>query len=782
MTSRRTPARHANDRPARARRGALRAVMGVAACLAVLLGAASSAGGVPTRTPDRGTPDDPAAAPIAPSIRITSATPWVEPDGDFRVELRVDGPVPPDAELRAVVHQRLRASRSTSLREAVERAVAGERLPGRMQTPPSRPLSELGDPAVGVVLDLPVRSDRSGDPERILVPSPGIHPVSIAVTDAAGEELASTVVFLNRLPEELPTTRDGAPGTVSLTLVTTVDGPAALAPDGRTDLDDATRRALSDAAALVSSVPQAPLTLAIRPNLLDALARSEDATDQEVLRQLRAVVDAPDHPVAVARMPYVAIDTGGLMTTENGGAEVLRQVALGEETISETLGVDPVRTTWYDDDTITTPALEMLEAFGVRRLVTAAGRLRLTDRSLDPDLVTEAAVGVVRSPLTATAPDPDLTELLVGDEGVGQRVNQIMTSLMATWFTAAEDDEGFPGPSAVLSIPPSTDPAVVAALLAPLSATGPITAAADEVPTRPAVVDGEDVTAQLPTQGDAVLGPVVREVIATRDEIDGFRSMAPTATAEADDWDLLDAQTLDRAMSAGERDAFHDRIRADIAALVARIEMPKPRRVLITSERSTIPLRFRNDLPYPVEVELWIRSVRLEVDGPDRRRVTLHPGENRIDVDVTARAPGGTNLRLDASSPDGRIALPAVTIPVTSQTISGVGAALSVLSLLFLAGWWFVTVRRDRRRRREGPDEPPEDDGPGSPSAGGGAGPTETGTADGSDGAGGGTPDDEGIAVGSPGERDDEGSPAGADPPIVVRRRRGARARASSGR
>ncbi|UDY34359.1 DUF6049 family protein [Dermatobacter hominis] len=713
----------------------------------------------------------PAQDPATTSIRVTSATPWVQADGDFRVELRVEGPLPPDAVVRTAVHQRLRASGSSSLRDAVDRAIAGEELPGMMQSPQSRPLAELGDPTVGVVLDVPIRSSRSGTSDRLLLPNPGVHPVSISVTDAAGEELASTTVFLNRLPDEMPTTPDGAPATMSLSLFTLVDGPAALSPTGESELDAATRSSLAGAATLVSTFPQAPLTLAVRPNLLDALSRSEDPADRDALRRLRDAVADPGHAVTVARMPYVAVDTGGLVGADDGGAEVLRQVALGNTAIREALGTDPAPATWFDD-TVTTPSLELLEAFGVQRLVTAADRVRLTDRELDPVAVTTSAVGVVPSPLTATSPDPDLTSLLAGDVGVGQRANQVVTALMATWFTASGSEDAFPGPSAVLSIPPSTDPAVVAALLAAVSAPGPITTAAEAVPPSPAVVDGTEVTGQLPAQSGADQGPAVRAVVDTRARIDGFRSMAPSATAEAAEWELLDAQTLDRTMTASERDAYHSRIAADIDALAGRIEMPKSRRVLLTSQDSTIPLRFRNDLPYDVEVEIWVRSVRLDVEGADRRVVTLHPGENRIDVEVTTRAPGGTTLRVDASSPDGEIVLPSVAIPVSSSTISGVGAALSVLSLLFLAGWWFLTIRRDRRRRRDGPGGgPPPGDGTDEPAPGPTAQPLGTDGAP--DGAAEGSSD--GAAEGGAVAPDD-------DPPIVVRRPRGAAARAGTGR
>ncbi len=60
---------------------------------------------------------------------------------------------------------------------------------------------------------------------------------------------------------------------------------------------------------------------------------------------------------------------------------------------------------------------------------------------------------------------------------------------------------------------------------------------------------------------------------------------------------------------------------------------------------------------------------------------------------------------------------------VRSSSISGVGAALSVMSLLVLAGWWIRTYRR--RGRSTGAESPPNDDVPAEPRDDGEVGPLE---------------------------------------------------------
>lgn len=642
------------------------------------------------------------AAPAQPSsIDVTSVSPWVPADGDFRVEMRVTGDVPADAVVRTSIHQRLRPSNRSSLREVLDGVFDGDTPPNLLQSPTVRPLAELGDPRVGVVLDLPVRSTRSQPDDRTLLPASGIHPVTIDVLAPGGARLATTTVFLNHLPSPAPTTDGGGPLTMSVALTTVVDGPAAIDPSGRARLSAEARDALTTAAALLSAVPQAPLTVAIRPTLLDALARSTDAADRKTLQSIQDAFRVPGHAFAAARVPYVAVDTGGLSVATGGSGELLREVALADRTLRSALATEPVGTTWLDDPTVTTPSLGLLQGLGATRLVIGADRMRITTRGTSSAALTTRSVHLTPSGPSATAPDAEASARLTA-EGVpaGLRANQATTALMAAWFTAIDTGADSGAPVAVLPVPASTGIAAVQALIPAFSAPGPLVADPTAAPPTAGTGDERAASAELTARPTPDQGPAVRAVLDTRRLVDGFRSLAPASTTETAEWELLAAQTLDRSMSLGERTRYHARIRSSIERLSRRVEMPKERRVLLTSRRSTIPLRFRNGLPYDVTLLLRVRSGRLDIGGGQQRTVVLHPGQNLIDLPVTSRAPGGTLLRIDATSPDGAIVLPSVAIPVTSSTISGVGAALSVLSLGVLGGWWLLSFRRDRRERR----------------------------------------------------------------------------------
>jgi hypothetical protein len=187
--------------------------------------------------------------------------------------------------------------------------------------------------------------------------------------------------------------------------------------------------------------------------------------------------------------------------------------------------------------------------------------------------------------------------------------------------------------------------------------------------------------------------------------------MAGGAEPLRETWQLLNSESLSVQMDPGRRSETHASIRRQIDERVDAIGLPPERRVVLTTRDATVPLRFRNDLPYPVEVQVRIRSPRLEIQGGQTQTLVLDPGENRIDLDVTVQAPGAAIMRIDVTSPDGRLAIGQSSLPVTSSRISGVGAVLSVISLLVLAGWWLSTVRRSRREQRGLDGTAPDPDG-----------------------------------------------------------------------
>ena len=177
--------------------------------------------------------------------------------------------------------------------------------------------------------------------------------------------------------------------------------------------------------------------------------------------------------------------------------------------------------------------------------------------------------------------------------------------------------------------------------------------------------------------------------------------MAGAGEPAAELWDELTNQSMAMTLESAQRTEMQTAVRQQIDTRVKQIHPPRARRVLLTSDDSVIPLRFRNDLPYEVRLVMRARSPRLDIAEPVSE-IVLAPGENRVDLEVEVQAPGEFLLRIDLSSPDGGIQIPGPAVPVRSTAISGVGAALSIVSIVFLFGWWLHTTRRKRREKVAG--------------------------------------------------------------------------------
>ncbi|MFZ4518446.1 MAG: DUF6049 family protein [Microthrixaceae bacterium] len=706
---------------ARATRVRIAAALFVTAAVALAaLGTSPTAGArarqdsPPTTTPTRAGAG--AAAGSGP-LTITEVSPWVAAQGTFEVRFAPTS-LPAGSVLRYTVHQRLRDGRSGSIRGSLDALLDGASPGPVLRGPVEVPVDQLGDPAAGPVLRVPIDPSRGGT-GRVYVPDPGIHPVSLDLLDTSGRELWADRVLLNRLPADAVEDPGGAPGRMAVTLLLPIEGPPSLEPDGTATIDPVTRSAVASATTLLTAVPEAPLTLGLRPNTLTGAVRSGSAADEAFVQALRS----PALRAAVARRTDVAVDVGGLV--EAGATDELgRQLLDGAATLTDVTGRGVQVTTWLLDDTLGPASLPVLSGLGTRRVLLPAERLRLPS-GVSPEDARSRALGLQDgSGLTVTAEDPLLTLRLTDPrQDPGVRANQVATSLMAGWFTAADEGAGaFPGPSAVVVVPPATDPAALRALLPALAGDGPLTADPAAVPTEPARVGGRTATASLaprvPADQD---GPVAVARTGQR-LIDAYRRMAGSAEPDLELWSDLNSEVLSTQMDAGRRARTQAAIASDIERHAARIELPPERRVVLTSRDATVPLRFRNGLAYPVQVIIRARAPRLEIQGGDTQLVTLRPGENRVDLDVTVRAPGTALLRLDVRSPDGVIVLGRSNLPVTSSSISGVGAALSVVSLLVLLGWWLLTVRRRRREDARdaghhpcqagppaGPDDPADD-------------------------------------------------------------------------
>jgi len=692
-------------------------------------------GSATTTAPAAGTPGATSGARATTEpLSITAVSPWVASDGEFLVRFAPTTAVPAGAELTYTIHQSLTPGRSGTLRDRVNDAIEGTSTGPILRTPVTQPLSAYGDPVGGSVVSIPVRSS-GGDRSRELLPNPGMHPVELVLTAEDGPELWRQVVFLNRLPVGWSAGSASGTPAVDVSLIAPLETYPTLAPDGTPAFSIEQRATLDAASELLRVAPEAPIRWGVRPNTLDGLARTGERWAEQLIDAL-ATATVPERSGAGATvaasllaLPYVHVDTGGLVEAD-ATDELDQQIALGATVDDEVVGRRGALDAWTMDDTVTTESLPALGSLGVDTVVVPAASLRLPSNVSERQAMTGALELEGGNGIRAIAYDMDLSQRL-SDRSVaaGLRAHEVVSLMMASWYDTSNAANLGRAPVSVVLVPPTIDPAVITALTPSLDGSGPLRADASR-PVLPEASTPEPTAAlarrEVPNERAAV-----RATTETARQIAAYRSMLGPTSPSASLWDRLNAESLAAEFTGTQRLALHDSIRGQIAAEMAKIQPPPARSVQVTGRDANIPLRIRNDLAEEVTLLLRARSPRLQIEGGDSRRIVLEPGENIVDLPVEVQAPGQSLLRVELLTPDGGVQLASLDVPVRSTAISGVGAALSIVSIAFLLGWWIHTHRRKRREESRAAGahpcqgDPAADDAPVGPAATG-AGTTDS--------------------------------------------------------
>lgn len=132
------------------------------------------------------------------------------------------------------------------------------------------------------------------------------------------------------------------------------------------------------------------------------------------------------------------------------------------------------------------------------------------------------------------------------------------------------------------------------------------------------------------------------------------------------------------------------------------VDIPPASTIQLLSANADLPFSVRNDLPWPVNVNLSVRPSDARLDVQSVTSATIQPGTiNRVKVPVSARVGSGeVSLRLDLSSPTGVPISQPETVRVSVRAeweAIGLGVFGGLIVLLLGLG----IIRTVRRRRRE---------------------------------------------------------------------------------
>jgi hypothetical protein len=541
-------------------------------------------------------------------------------------------------------------------------------------------------------------------PDALRLASAGVIPLGVEL-ERAGEIDASFITFVDRLETDTDaTTRVAERMQVAAAFL--VDGGPTLQPDGSTTVADADRAAVRRALDLLDEIGEAPITMGIRPELVEGLSRSP--VDGGTLAELQDALVGVD----LLSLPYVALDPSAAAASgpllEEQFAYQLRR---GEDVLREQLrGSQALRLLWLFDQPVSADGARMLRDAGVRLgalLPPQAFSYAPSDRQFEIDYG--------EGTLPATPVDQAIAEALAdpGDDPT-LTAYHLAAQVLLMRQMALDADQGWA---------PMVDHNMI--LSTPTGRIGNVTTTAkliqllDRAPEL-ALVPASSITSHsIPdAQGQPYREPppdadipsleaLGDELASARTDVDAVGSMLPDDDERPAAW----ARGVDVAASAGldaaERAAHLDAVRTDLDAIRAAIVPPRSSRFTLGGRHSTIRFSLTNTGPVELKVRVIISSEKLEIDAEDENRiVVLAPGASQEQqVPVEARTNGEFPVDIEIVTPGNEDV--AVTEPsrVTARVnaLAGLGQFATGAFLLVLASWWVQHLRKRRRAAAAAP-------------------------------------------------------------------------------
>jgi len=635
----------------------------------------------------------PASAQPAPTIELVSQTTWVHPGERFDVRTQLSA-APVDASVRLVVH------RAPGSRQDFRRTLDGE-LGGVLASGTVRqPIAELpagpgGTVTVGFV------AGRSG----VALPGRGVYPVEVQLLAGDGSVLSSFVTYLTYL-----TATDEFPP-LSVAVVVDVASPLALQPDGSVVLPDDALERTQERTDLLADTRGVPLTVAPRPETVEALAVDGP---QGVAQVAALKEDAASRPV-LAR-PYVDIDLSALQRAGLIG-EANAQATGGSNIIRSRLATEPVGGVWLWGPTLGSEAARLAVRLGLDKALVPPSVI--DDGGDDQPAVPTTPVRLGQGGPLAMVSDPQLADHFIDGSGV-LGAHQFVAELTIAWLEAPAEPR-----AVVVHLPPD-------AHLDPASAAVAVNALADgqavqAVPlpqifdTVPPGDDGPPTVTLAAHEVSEDLRPIAGSLTSAHERVNGLGGLVgDPALASSLQQSLLVSTGTDTPDQ--QRPAYVDRVNTALTTVSGAVTLPDKFRITLTSRSSTVPIALSNLSNQNLQVLVTLDSDQLEFPDGTVVPTTLEPGTTRLEVPVRVRTSGAFTLDVTVTSPDGSIVLDTSTFDVRSTAISGVGLALSIGAGLFLLVWWGRHWRNARRSRHLMPPsaQPPE---PPAPLAGAGPAP-----------------------------------------------------------
>jgi len=189
------------------------------------------------------------------------------------------------------------------------------------------------------------------------------------------------------------------------------------------------------------------------------------------------------------------------------------------------------------------------------------------------------------------------------------------------------------------------------------------------------------ITSKTVSKGLTRLGGLASADTGSRSGLEGLVGLAQLATSGNKTIDRRAMLLLDQQ----ER------------ALLAQVQLVGSKTITLTSHNVSVPLTLSSKLPFPIGVQLSIRSSEITFPKGSKRVIKLSRGTATVSLPVVVKALGTFAASAVVSAPNGAV-LVTSNLTVHSTGFSTVGVVLTVGAALVLATWWVRTARHHRKK------------------------------------------------------------------------------------
>ena len=570
-------------------------------------------------------------------------------------------------------------------------------------------VSDLRDAATGRVdvaipIEMGVRTK-----DALQMSATGLYPVSIGLQE--DKSVTSQIVtFVERLPQDVtsPLPREN----LQIALAGTLNSSVSLQPDGTTVVSDETRSIVTDTISALEALPNTPISLSIRPELIDALNNSSDE-DIALLSRLQASTSLqllPSTYVDVHPDELVAQQRSDVFTT---------QLRLGEDVLAAGLpGKSVNRDAWLQTTTLLSEGAQLLRNLGIRTAVLLADSQKTTANGIslfaEPTRLVELKLSNSDRMVAAFA-DIHLSEAITrgSREPVGGAylvAQQILAELKTARSEIIDREETMFGRGLILATDSGELPslALMTALVSTVASQPDMgfVALDDLLGTMTvSVMDGLPISFELPvadvpkTQADTSLSEFAARV-------NGFSTMLPDGDERPKLWRRIVNVLPASDLTQSQANAYIYAVDTELAAIGGSIVTPSTTTFTLGGRDSSIRLSLRNDNQTDLLVRVNLTSSKLTLPTDDQV-VTLPAGTTTlVEIPVTAKSNGRFPVTLQLFTPLGDITVGSpAKFSARVNALAGLGQLFTGIALLLLLSWWIHHLRREHQRRQFDSDD-----------------------------------------------------------------------------